>query len=56
MTEVVPLKCEECGREQIVGERGWRAYLTVDDEAVVYCPQCATREFDSDYTRFDART
>jgi hypothetical protein len=42
----------ECGREQFAGERGWRAYLTVDDaddaepvEAVVYCPGYAAREF-----------
>jgi hypothetical protein len=41
--------CFECGREQRAGERGWRAYLTVDEaepvEAVVYCPGCAAREF-----------
>lgn len=41
--------CVECGREQAVNERGWRAYLTVDEEepaeAVVYCPKCAAREF-----------
>jgi hypothetical protein len=42
----------ECSREQAADERGWRAFLTVDDadddeevEAVVYCPECATREF-----------
>jgi DNA-directed RNA polymerase subunit RPC12/RpoP len=43
------LICVECGREQTVGERGWRAYLTTDEdeqaEAIVYCPDCATREF-----------
>jgi hypothetical protein len=37
------------GREQPPDERGWRAYLTTDEdepaEAVVYCPECATREF-----------
>ena len=31
------------------GARGWRAYLTTDEdepaEAVVYCPECAEREF-----------
>jgi hypothetical protein len=30
-------------------ERGWRAYLTDDEddpaEAAVYCPECADREF-----------
>jgi hypothetical protein len=42
----------ECSRKQAADERGWRAFLTVDDtdddepvEAVVYCPECAEREF-----------
>jgi hypothetical protein len=39
------LTCSGCGRNQASDERGWRAYLTVDEdepaEAVVYCPQCA---------------
>jgi DNA-directed RNA polymerase subunit RPC12/RpoP len=46
------LRCVECGRKQAAEERGWRAFLTVDDadddepvEAVVYCPECASREF-----------
>jgi hypothetical protein len=43
------LACVECGREQAGGERGWRAYLTTDEdepaEALVYCPACAAREF-----------
>jgi DNA-directed RNA polymerase subunit RPC12/RpoP len=46
------LTCVECGREQTADERGWRAYLTTDEdepaEAVVYCPECATREFGGD--------
>lgn len=25
--------------------RGWPAYLTVDDELAVYCPECTEREF-----------
>jgi hypothetical protein len=37
------LTCVECGRVQPAGERGWRAYLTTDEddpaEAVVYCPR-----------------
>jgi hypothetical protein len=41
-TPCAALVCVECGREQAVGERGWRAFLTVDEdepaEAVVYCP------------------
>jgi hypothetical protein len=24
---------------------GWRAFLTIDDEVGVYCPECAEREF-----------
>jgi hypothetical protein len=43
------LTCVECGREQLAGESGWRAYLTTDEdepaETVVYCPDCAAREF-----------
>ena len=43
------LTCVDCGREQAVDERGWRAYLTDDEdepaEAVVHCPECAAREF-----------
>lgn len=38
-------KCAECGREQAAGERGWRAYLTDDDEVAVFCPECSSREF-----------
>jgi hypothetical protein len=46
----MPLRCVECRRVQAVSvARGWRAYLTVDEdepaEAVVYCPDCAAREF-----------
>lgn len=41
--------CAECGREQAVDERGWQAHLTTDEdepaEAIVYCPDCAVREF-----------
>jgi hypothetical protein len=41
--------CVECVREPREGERGWRAYLTTDEDepakAVVYCPMCAEREF-----------
>jgi hypothetical protein len=39
----------ECGRKKAIDERGWRAYLTVDEdepaEAIVYWPDCAEREF-----------
>jgi hypothetical protein len=26
------LKCVECGRHQLAGERGWKAYLTTDED------------------------
>jgi hypothetical protein len=49
MRDGLRLVCVECGREQIGGERGWRALLTDEQEppveAVVYCPACAVREF-----------
>ena len=44
------LRCEECGAKSETGE-GWLAVLTVDNEAVVYCAECAEREFDSDPSR-----
>ena len=25
--------------------RGWRTFLTVDDELATYCPDCARQEF-----------
>jgi hypothetical protein len=42
-----PLICIECLRRVQPCEpaRLWRAYLTHDGEAVVYCPACAAREF-----------
>lgn len=40
------LVCVECGRRERDGERRWRAYLTLDDQAAVFCPDCADREFD----------
>jgi len=47
------LRCEECGRESDwedlyahhVGDPRWKAYLTIDAEAVIYCPDCAEEEF-----------
>jgi hypothetical protein len=41
------LQCVERGRVSCQEERGWAARLTVDDEAVVYCPDCDEREFGS---------
>lgn len=42
------LVCVECGAEADEDARGWRGYLTVDDEFAVYCPACAEREFDAE--------
>ena len=39
------LQCVECGRASRENERGWTARLTVDDDVVVYCPECDEREF-----------
>jgi hypothetical protein len=48
--QVELLRCVECGRPQPSNvARGWKAYLTADEdkpaEALVYCPECAEREF-----------
>jgi hypothetical protein len=44
------LQCAECGRVSRDKERGWRAYLTDDEEepaeVVVCCPECGQREFE----------
>jgi DNA-directed RNA polymerase subunit RPC12/RpoP len=47
------LRCEECGREidpedvlAHLDQSRWKAYLTDDDDVVIYCPDCAKREFD----------
>ena len=43
------LTCVECGRMQPAGARGWKAYLTTDEDepagVVSYCASCAEREF-----------
>lgn len=39
------LQFVECSRVSGESERGWTARLTVDDEIVVYCPECDEREF-----------
>ena len=38
------LQCLECGRVSRENER-WTARLTVDDEVIIYCPECDDREF-----------
>jgi hypothetical protein len=40
------LVCLEC-RTEAGPARGWRAYLDAEACLLVYCPQCAAREFDS---------
>jgi hypothetical protein len=42
------LVCAECGGKSEAGASGWRAYLRDDDQAVVFCPACAKREFGGD--------
>jgi ribosomal protein L44E len=51
------LRCEECGKEPRSEQeaRRWRAYLIVVDEdepeeVVVYCPDCAKRDFEVNET------
>ena len=44
------LVCAECGRESRDDENAadeWRAYLDVDDDLPVFCPESAEREFGS---------
>jgi hypothetical protein len=43
-----PLVCAECGRkprEDENAEDEWRAYLDVDDDLPVFCPECSAAEF-----------
>jgi hypothetical protein len=40
------LVCLEC-RAESESARGWRAYLDEEACLLVYCPECAAREFDS---------
>ena len=42
------LVCEECGIENLREALDWRAYLTDDGQAVMFCPECAAREFDEE--------
>ena len=49
------LQCEECGTERRSDQaQRWRGYLTLVEEGqtrpevVVYCPDCAKREFGDD--------
>jgi hypothetical protein len=39
--------CLECDRPWIDRFERWRAYVSDEGQLLVYCPACATREFDS---------
>jgi len=39
------LVCIECGDASPPDTRGWRAYR-LEGELLIYCPWCASREFD----------
>lgn len=41
---VATLRCAECGRPHARGEL-WRIYYADIAEAVIYCQDCAKREF-----------
>jgi hypothetical protein len=50
-TAPAPLVCLEWTRSaDNAALVGWCAYLSVDDEIGVYCPECAEREFGEDET------
>jgi uncharacterized Zn ribbon protein len=37
--------CVECGRRWDDADERWQAHLMYDDQAVLYCPECAADEF-----------
>jgi hypothetical protein len=39
-------KCLECDRRWIDDAEHWRAYFNREQELLLYCPDCASREFD----------
>jgi hypothetical protein len=45
------LACQECPREDKAG-RGWKAYIADVFEVLVYCPECAEREFGETWSEF----
>jgi hypothetical protein len=42
------MTCVECAADADEAARGWRAFLTVDEEVATFCPECAAREFDAE--------
>jgi len=47
-TTAAPLMCLECRRAWLDESERWRLYLMREDppRPLVYCPDCAAREFD----------
>jgi predicted nucleic-acid-binding Zn-ribbon protein len=45
--QLAKVRCAECGREWPAGEL-WRLLFADLGEVVIFCPQCAEREFASD--------
>jgi hypothetical protein len=46
--EEAPLRCADCGRKPRRDENAdneWRAYSDGAGELIVFCPECAEREF-----------
>jgi hypothetical protein len=48
-----PLVCAECSATSPPEAKGWRCYITVHGEAVMFCPACAEREFPDGSARGD---
>jgi RNase P subunit RPR2 len=39
-------QCAECGAVWLPADKErWQAHLDTEDELVIYCPECAKREF-----------
>jgi hypothetical protein len=38
-------RCAECGAVAEAGAEGWKAYIDDDEAVVLFCPECAEREF-----------
>src|SRR5437899_811114 len=49
-SEPTRLVCANCATEADEHAGGWRAYLHIEDEMQVFCPECAEREFESGET------
>jgi hypothetical protein len=40
------LVCEECSASATGAARGWRTYLSIDDQVATYCPECAGEQLE----------